>query len=505
MFFSRTWGYEQDSSSDDEQMEDAELPSQYSYLSTASNLNDHSNVLERSRYIPLRLRYKERKVLRLVEASLMVSEYTDKVDVLKYSKMKIIHHQIKDICAILSGLLVASDYREGQKLIKDKDFKENEDFFRAVFEIARRYKILNPEKMRSSYGKLLHLLMDASDPRIVEILEFELIKDVLSVHTVLDSAGALGVLSDPLIGTATMEIIPDGKRRRTIQKEIKSKESAIEQLARKYSNMNIKAEVVRQCLYSIGDNNCFLRANCESINKLIVLLKHYFDPQVPEEGYDLSIFAGSEGARLSHSHERQYAFVLQSLTLWRNIMNDIYKLWYIAEQDMLSPSNRYKLRDTGQGLNRVQAAPRVWKAMHNLLAQTQKDVGNWVGSSVIHMGDRAVPNALSFIDKYTQVPRIVNPILTCIKEIDRLEQDQGILGYFNTTFKSSLDLKKLILSDFFRHGFDGSGADNFFDAGSCIDGRLTSAWNWCAKIEKKSYYPVFLMSGFIGFDGDFQK
>ena len=23
-----------------------------------------------------------------------------------------------------------------------------------------------------------------------------------------------------------------------------------------------------------------------------------------------------------------------------------------------------------------------------------------------------------------------------------------------------------------------SGADNFYDAGSCIDGRLTSAWNW---------------------------
>lgn len=31
-----------------------------------------------------------------------------------------------------------------------------------------------------------------------------------------------------------------------------------------------------------------------------------------------------------------------------------------------------------------------------------------------------------------------------------------------------------------RHGFDGSGADNFFSAGSCIDGRLTSAWEWSA-------------------------
>lgn len=33
------------------------------------------------------------------------------------------------------------------------------------------------------------------------------------------------------------------------------------------------------------------------------------------------------------------------------------------------------------------------------------------------------------------------------------------------------------LDDFFTHGFDGSGGDNYFDAGSCIDGRLTSAWN----------------------------
>mmetsp|Transcript_33092 Transcript_33092/g.77625 ORF Transcript_33092/g.77625 Transcript_33092/m.77625 type:complete len:93 (-) Transcript_33092:137-415(-) len=57
---------------------------------------------------------------------------------------------------------------------------------------------------------------------------------------------------------------------------------------------------------------------------------------------------------------------------------------------------------------------------------------------------------------------------------------------------------------FFKFAFDGSGADNFFDAGSCIDGRLTSAWNWCSQVSSKPYYPLFKMCGFIGFDGEFQ-
>jgi hypothetical protein len=73
------------------------------------------------------------------------------------------------------------------------------------------------------------------------------------------------------------------------------------------------------------------------------------------------------------------------------------------------------------------------------------------------------------------------------------------------TFGGVEECRKAILLDFFRHAFDGSGADNFFDAGSCIDGRLTSAWNWGSRIEKKDYYRVFLMAGFSGFDGDWSK
>lgn len=78
----------------------------------------------------------------------------------------------------------------------------------------------------------------------------------------------------------------------------------------------------------------------------------------------------------------------------------------------------------------------------------------------------------------------------------------ALCSYIDDEFGSSDNLYREILGDFFRHAFDGSGADNFFDAGSCIDGRLTSAWNWCGNLEKKRYFPVFLLTGFIGFDGD---
>lgn len=66
------------------------------------------NLIERSKYIPVRLTHEERKKLRLVEAALNVSEYTNHVDNGNFfGKTKRIHAQLNDICAILSGLLVA--------------------------------------------------------------------------------------------------------------------------------------------------------------------------------------------------------------------------------------------------------------------------------------------------------------------------------------------------------------------------------------------------------------
>ncbi len=35
--------------------------------------------------------------------------------------------------------------------------------------------------------------------------------------------------------------------------------------------------------------------------------------------YSLAITSGEQGSRLTHSHARHYHFVLQSLTLWREV------------------------------------------------------------------------------------------------------------------------------------------------------------------------------------------
>ncbi|KAF9450676.1 hypothetical protein P691DRAFT_664810 [Macrolepiota fuliginosa MF-IS2] len=461
--------------------------------------------VERAKYIPLRLTFNERKYLRLLEAALSVSEYTDKIDTIGFglSKAKRIVHQIRELCAIMSGLVLAADYKQGQELFQDRDFESNSEFYQRIFELGRRHKIMNPEKMRTTYGKLIYLLQDSQSPDVKDLLNFSCVGPIRTVYIVLEKHDVVDLLRDDLVTIATKEIYSEGRTRREIQKDIKAKERAIETLSTRYSRNGLSQEQVRQCLYSIGDNHAFLRVNRDPCDQMITYLKQYFHPtQAKDQKNSLAIRSGRGGARLSHDHSKQFAYVLQSLTLWREILHDMFHLWSLAEQDLLSENVPYRLRDTGQGLNRVQAAPKTSRMMHSILYKAQKSVGTWIGSSVIHMGDHNVPNALMFIDKYTQIYRILMPICNTLRQIPGLAEKPALRNYIEDEFGSVENLIKEILGDFFRHGFDGSGADNFFDAGSCIDGRLTSAWNWCSSLEKKRYFHAFLLTGFVGFDGE---
>lgn len=510
-----------------DQYADLVLPVQESMSGTPSENDD--SFLEIAKYVPLRLEFEERRLLRLLESTIDSSEYTDRVE---SAPPAVTAHQLhrhtatvlKNICSVLSGLVVAnSDGVESfEKLVTNRNFSNHKALFQSVFEVARRYKLLNPERMRDSYVKMMYLLQDMSKPEVVDLLQFDIRIDVFTVYDLLKKCDRLSLLSDPFIHKATAEIIPREKTRCKVQEEIREKEAAIKRLATKYGHYRkfslnffsrnddtpdeaiISKDQIERCLYSICDLNTFLRFNQLPCERMIELLEKYFSaPHLENDpSSSLSIVEGSEGARLSHSHTRQYTFVRQSLALWAEVMKDMLRLWHAAEADLLDPSNPYVRTETGQGLQRVQKAPRLLKLMTDLLRRVQHRLGGWVGSSTIHLGDENVPNALMFIDKYLQVPRILGPIVLCIDKIETAPDATTLLGVPDLVRRMGgvETVQKMILRDFFRHGFDGAGSSDFFSSGSCIDGRLTSAWNWCSQIESKPYFPLFQLTGFVGFD-----
>lgn len=56
-------------------------------------------------------------------------------------------------------------------------------------------------------GKLMYMLMDSSDANVQELLEFKCVRPLLTVYNFLDERGGIKLLSDPLLNTATAEIV----------------------------------------------------------------------------------------------------------------------------------------------------------------------------------------------------------------------------------------------------------------------------------------------------------
>lgn len=459
------------------------------------------------RFIPMRLTYDERQLLKLLEAALSVSDYTDKIDIISYtSKTKRIINQLKEICSILAGLVVSSNMKVGQKLIENKNFVDNADWYKTIFEIGRRYKIMNPEKMRDTYGKLCYIIMDSRISQVKEHMEFDLYKPILTIEKYLiensnDESNQL--FNDILLLDATADIKPENKSRNMISRLIKQKERAIEALSSKYQSKNgLNKDQIKTILYSIGDFNSYTNKNRSPVINMLTKLDSYFKDSNNDPKYSLGIRYGLKGSRLTHDHEKQYLYVKQALSLWNYVMRDLIELWFISDQDLFDSKNNYRLSDTGQGFQRIKACPKLYKKMYSILSECQSNFDYWVGIPVIHLGDDAVPNALFFLDKYIQIPTILIPIDKCIESINTLSRDPFIKKMFEDQFGSIDNLQKDILCDYFKHGFDGSGADNYYFAGSCVDASSTSSCEFCNNISKKPYYKVFLLSGFTNFNGE---
>jgi hypothetical protein len=429
----------------------------------------------------------ERSLLRVLEGALRVSEYTDKVDIFSYRSNKFarVVQQLGDVFAIISGMLVAANGKRGQDLIQDRQVSENPELFASIFEVGRRYKIMNPDKMRSNYGKLMYMLQDASAPEVRDAIGFRCVRTVVTVDAELTQLGATELLDDDDLAAAVSPVL--------VGDSLEDKQAAVERLKSKYAGETPSgAARIERVLLSIADDESLTIAHVSPVEQVLELLHANFDPSTPEKGSSLAIQAGRNGARLTHDHATQFAYVEQSLLLWREILGQLSKMWCLAEADLLD-GNGYRLRDTGQGVHRVQSAPHVGRFMHAMLSRMDDVLdGGWVGSSAVHLGDNDVPNALVWIDKYTQIPRILIPLVQALDDLEPLVSSApGVSEYLKALYGTTDNCKRAVLCDFFRHAFDGSGADNFYDAGSCIDGRLTSAWNWCSKLSKKPYYHLF--------------
>ena len=55
---------------------------------------------------------------------------------------------VREVCALLCGLLVASDYKLGQATIENNFFADNQRLFQTIFEVGRRHKIMNRVRTR---------------------------------------------------------------------------------------------------------------------------------------------------------------------------------------------------------------------------------------------------------------------------------------------------------------------------------------------------------------------
>jgi len=212
-----------------------------------------------------------------------------------------------------------------------------------------------------------------------------------TVYRELEAAGALGVLSDERMMLATGDIKTEGRGRPEIERDIKQKENAVTFLARTYQNAQIDETAMRACILSIADNHTYLLQNRHSCDTMLQWLQQCFGggKEPVSAAHSLAILGGRNGARLTHSHASQYAYVMQSLMLWREIIHDFFRLWVHTEEDLFDANNPYRLRNTGQGLNRVQSAPRVGKAMHNILHHCQSKVSQHrTAGEMMRMGRR---------------------------------------------------------------------------------------------------------------------
>lgn len=84
---------------------------------------------------------------------------------------------------------MSNNLSKGEELLSERTLNDNVPLFKQLFEIGRRFKIMNPTKMRGTYGKLIYILMDTESYTIKEELKIDFVKPILTVAVFLKSKG----------------------------------------------------------------------------------------------------------------------------------------------------------------------------------------------------------------------------------------------------------------------------------------------------------------------------
>ncbi len=312
---------------------------------------------ERVKWLPLRLTEEERTLLALLQGALHHSEYTDKVDVFSHSdKVQRQLRGMREYMQTQCGLQLANSFKAGQRLVKSK-LRVNQDFFARAFEVGRRYKVMNPQKMRSDYGKMMYLLMDSKRPEVAQTLQIDLVRPIQTVGKLLQAKHGEGILASEDLDDATRDLSDDIHDRSQLLILQQQKREAVGRIVDKYSSKDLSRDEIMRVLDSISDANNFLANNEKPVVRMLELLKTNFDMKGPKghtKGGDFSLAIGrgnnfrsggnahtfygghkkftmhtmggsnSGGAKLTHSHSTQFTFTSQTFMLWQQVSKHMY-------------------------------------------------------------------------------------------------------------------------------------------------------------------------------------
>ena len=217
----------------------------------------------RAKTIPLRLDDDERTLLRVLECALEVSDYTERVDTIRLSgKVGRIVQQLGDVLAVLAGMFVVAEGRRGQELVQDRTVGEMPELFGAIFEAGRRYKVMNPDKMRGSHGKLMCMLQDAQISEIRTAIGFDMVRAIRTVEDELAQLDADALLDDDDLAVATAPVVAGGSHA--------AKAEATQRLMARHGGDDAAARArIERVVISIADDAVLTEAHVRPVEQML--------------------------------------------------------------------------------------------------------------------------------------------------------------------------------------------------------------------------------------------